>query len=205
MLCTKLRLCDPGTHDASGREAAGDNVAHLIHDLRSTPLLVGKGLHTKLTLLTLDELHVGCCTLGCVCLGKSVNGKGIAMKARQGDELPTEAKLSQIPDEALHLRIGHTRGIPVEGWAQVVCKHLVWHCSPDFLSELLGLAQNWLAGLHPESISIRRIRDRTLDAELRGALDPVVALNGAGRLPIKEDITCTKLCRSSLHLSERHL
>mmetsp|Transcript_73031 Transcript_73031/g.126667 ORF Transcript_73031/g.126667 Transcript_73031/m.126667 type:complete len:207 (-) Transcript_73031:277-897(-) len=205
MLCTKLRLCDPGTHDASGREAAGDNVAHLIHDLRSTPLLVRKGLHAELPLLPLDKLHVSCSTFCCICLGEGINGEGVTVEACQSDELPAEAELRQIPDEGLHLCIRHAGSVPIERGAQIVSKHLVWNCSFDGGCKLLSLAEDWLASLHPDGICIWGKSNCTLAAEICGALDAVVTFYGAGGFPIKVHIASSKLCRRRLHLSQRHL
>merc|ERR1712232_753974 len=128
-----------------------------------------------LALFALDELHVGCHTLRGVFLGEVVDAESVAMEASQCDELPAIAELRQIPDEGSHLVIGHARGIPIEGWAVVVGKHLVWHHVSDSLCELLCLAHNWLASFHPNRICIRRPRKRALNAELRRAFDAIVA------------------------------
>merc|ERR1719313_1794627 len=81
-------------------------------------------LDLVLALLTLNELDICCRTLCGVGLRKEVDAEGITVEACQGDELPAEAKLGQIP---------------IEGGAQVVCKHRVRRLSFHALCELLGL------------------------------------------------------------------
>mmetsp|Transcript_5990 Transcript_5990/g.18925 ORF Transcript_5990/g.18925 Transcript_5990/m.18925 type:complete len:382 (-) Transcript_5990:203-1348(-) len=204
MLGAELRLRDAGGHDSGRGEAGRDDVAHLVDDLGAAPLLVRQGLHAHLALLTLDELHVGRRATLRVVAGEQVDGQGIAMEARQRDELPAEAELGEVPDEGLHLGIGHAAVVPVEGGAQVVGEHLVGSCGADLLSELRCLAQDGLAGLHPDAIRIGGEGDGTLDAELRGALDPEVALHGAGDVPIEKQLDAHG--RGGLaHLRKTHL
>merc|ERR1719253_1272612 len=125
MLRAELSLSDARAHDSGGGETTRDNVAHLIHNLRAAPLLMRQRLDLVLALLTLNELDICCRTLCGVGLRKEVDAEGIAVEACQGDELPAEAKLGQIPNEGFHLRISHAGAIPVEGGAQVVCEHCV--------------------------------------------------------------------------------
>mmetsp|Transcript_15267 Transcript_15267/g.35934 ORF Transcript_15267/g.35934 Transcript_15267/m.35934 type:complete len:327 (-) Transcript_15267:602-1582(-) len=202
--CLELLLRNAGRHDASRGKSTTHDVAHLVHNLRATPLLVGQGLHLVLTLLALDHLHIrGRTSLG-ILLGEEIDAQGIAVETSQGDELPAKAELGQVPNEGLHLRIGHAGGVPVEGRAQVVGKHLVGHRRADLLGELRGLSQDRLAGLHPNAVGIGGEGDGTLNAELGGALDAVVALYGAGGIPVEVDIQAHTGSRL-LHLVHRHL
>mmetsp|Transcript_74939 Transcript_74939/g.169718 ORF Transcript_74939/g.169718 Transcript_74939/m.169718 type:complete len:207 (-) Transcript_74939:627-1247(-) len=192
MLGSELRLGDAGAHDARRGGASGDDVASLVHDLGSAPLLVRERLHAVLALLALDELHV-CrrAALGVV-PREEVDAESVAVEARQRDELPAEAHLGEVPDEGLHLRVRHARGVPVEGRAEVVGQHLVRHGSTDLLRELRRLAQDGLAGLHPDAVGVGREGDRALDAEVRRALDAVVALHGTRDVPVKENLAGTQ-------------
>merc|ERR1719277_1363858 len=118
------------------------------------------------------------------------------MKAGECDELPTKAQLGQIPDEALHLGICHSGGVPIERWAQVVCQHLVRHRSAYLLRKSRGLAEDRLPGLHPNRICVRGESDRPLNAKVGGALDAIVALNRAGSIPVEENLAGAKIsCR----------
>ena len=126
------------------------------------------------------------------------------MEASQGDELPAEAELGKVPDEGFHLSVSHAGGVPVERGAQVVGQHLVGHRTADLLGELSGLRKDGLAGLHPNAVSIGGEGNGALDAELCGALDSVVALHGAGGIPIEEDVQAHASSRL-LHLIHGHL
>mmetsp|Transcript_127608 Transcript_127608/g.397428 ORF Transcript_127608/g.397428 Transcript_127608/m.397428 type:complete len:339 (-) Transcript_127608:478-1494(-) len=127
------------------------------------------------------------------------------MEAGQRDELPAESHLRQVPDEGLHLGVRHARRVPVEGRAEVVGEHLVRHCRAHRRGELRGLAQDGLPGLHPDAVRVGREGDGALDAVLRGALDAVVALDGARDVPVEEDVSRAEGCRRLSHLRERHL
>ena len=41
-------------------------------------------------------------------LGEEVDAEGITVESCQGDELPAEAQLGQVPNEGFHLGIRHT-------------------------------------------------------------------------------------------------
>ena len=204
LAASELLLRNARGHDAGGGQAAAHDVAHLVHDLRSAPLLVGQGLYLVLALLSLDHLHVCRRTVLGVLLGKEINAEGIAVEAGQGDELPAKAELGKVPNEGLHLRISHAGTVPVEGRAQVVSQHLVRNCCAHLLCKLRGLCQNGLAGLHPNAVSIGGESDRTLDAELSGALNAEVAFHGARGIPVKEDIAA-HVCGCLAHLVNGHL
>merc|ERR1712050_436251 len=174
---SELLLGDAGAHDARRRCAPRDDVSHLIYDFRAAPLLVRQGLYLVLPLLALDELHVSSSSTLGVVPGEEIDAQRIAVETRQGDELPAEAQLGEVPDERLHLSISHASRVPVERRAEVVGQHLVWHCSANLLRELRGLAEDGLARLHPDAVGVRSPSDGTLDAELGGALDAEVALH----------------------------
>mmetsp|Transcript_35335 Transcript_35335/g.80257 ORF Transcript_35335/g.80257 Transcript_35335/m.80257 type:complete len:443 (-) Transcript_35335:520-1848(-) len=205
VLGTELGLGDACAHDARGGCATRDDVAHLVDDLGAAPLLVGDGLDAVLALQPLDELHVGRGAVHAIVLGKVVNAQGVAMEAGQGDELPAIAQLAEVPDERLHLGLGHAGGVPVEGRAQVVGEHLVRPHSLDAVCELRGLLDRWLGRLHPDQVGLRRHGVRPHDAEVRAALDPVEALHGSGALPVEEDVAEAGLGGRVLHALERHL
>mmetsp|Transcript_61276 Transcript_61276/g.171345 ORF Transcript_61276/g.171345 Transcript_61276/m.171345 type:complete len:559 (+) Transcript_61276:287-1963(+) len=204
MLRAELRLCNASAHDASRREPASDDVAHLVHDLRAAPLLMRQRLDTLLALLSLDELHVGRRSARRVLTRKKVDTQRVAMEARQGDELPDVAQLREVPNEGLHLRVSHARGVPVERGAEVVGEHLVGHRRPHLLGELRRLGEDGLARLHPDAVRVGREGHSALDAELCASLDAVIAFHGAGLLPIEMDLHAEG--RGGLpHLWQRHL
>mmetsp|Transcript_40457 Transcript_40457/g.104674 ORF Transcript_40457/g.104674 Transcript_40457/m.104674 type:complete len:452 (-) Transcript_40457:157-1512(-) len=205
MLCTELRLGDASAHDACGGLATGDDVAHLVDDLGAAPLLVRQGLDAELALLALDELHVGRGAALGVVAGEEVDAEGIAMETGEGDELPAEAQLRQVPDEGFHLGIRHAGAVPVEGGAKVVGQHLVRRHSTNLRGELRGLAQDGLAGLHPDAVGVRNEGDGALDTELRGTLDPEVALHGAGDVPVEVHVSCAERRGRLPHLGQAHL
>mmetsp|Transcript_39405 Transcript_39405/g.80602 ORF Transcript_39405/g.80602 Transcript_39405/m.80602 type:complete len:249 (-) Transcript_39405:847-1593(-) len=163
-----------------------------------------QSLHLVLALLALNHLNIGSGTALRVLLGKEVNAQGVAVESGQGNELPAESELGKVPNEGLHLSIGHSCTVPVEGWAQVVCKHLVWHCSTNLLGKLSRLSQNWLASLHPDAVRIWGEGNGTLNAELSGALDSEVAFHRASRVPVKVDVAA-HACGSFAHLVQGHL
>mmetsp|Transcript_33377 Transcript_33377/g.71895 ORF Transcript_33377/g.71895 Transcript_33377/m.71895 type:complete len:438 (-) Transcript_33377:409-1722(-) len=203
-LRSELFFRDTSGHDACGGEAATDHIAHLVHDLRTTPLLMGQGLNLVLALLALDHGNIGVGTLCGILLGEEVDAEGIAVEASQGDELPAEAQLRQVPNEGLHLRIRHACTVPVEGGAQVVGQHLMGHRGTHFLGKLRGLCQDGLTCLHPNAVRIGGEGNGTFDAELRGTLDAIVALDGACGIPVEENIQ-THVRGSFPHLVNGHL
>mmetsp|Transcript_92592 Transcript_92592/g.267361 ORF Transcript_92592/g.267361 Transcript_92592/m.267361 type:complete len:284 (+) Transcript_92592:66-917(+) len=205
MLGAELRLGNAGAHDARGGGAAGDDVPGLVDDLRAAPLLVRQCLHTELALLALDELHIRRHPALRVVSGEEVDAKRITMEAGQGDKLPTEAQLREIPNEALHLLVLHARGVPIEGRAEVVGQHLVRHRAPHLPGELLGLRKDRFSRLHPHRVCVRREGDGALNAELGGALDAKVPLHRASDIPIEEDIAGTQRGRGFAHLLQGHL
>mmetsp|Transcript_26252 Transcript_26252/g.54066 ORF Transcript_26252/g.54066 Transcript_26252/m.54066 type:complete len:519 (-) Transcript_26252:151-1707(-) len=205
MLGVELLLCDTRAHDTCGGLATRDNVAGLVDDLGAAPFLVSQGLHTVLPLLALDKLHVSSCPALGVVPSEEVDAERVAVEARQGDKLPAESQLRKIPDEGLHLGIGHAGGIPVEGGAQVVGEHLVRNRGLHRRGEVLGLAQNGLPRLHPHAVAVGSEGDGALDAEVRGALDAVVALNRARGVPVEVDVAGAESGGGLLHLRQRHL
>ena len=64
-------------------------------------------LHLVLALLPLDHGDVRVGAARGVLLSEEVDGQGVAVEAGQGDELPAEAQLGQVPNEGLHLRVRH--------------------------------------------------------------------------------------------------
>merc|ERR1719382_1961542 len=95
----ELRLRDPGTHDAGGGRPTRDDGARLVDEFGATPLLVRQGLHLVLALLTLDELYVGRGAALRVVLGEEIDAQGVAVEARQRDDLPAEAQFRKVPDK----------------------------------------------------------------------------------------------------------
>ena len=49
----------------------------------------------------------------CRVLGEEVDAEGITVETCQGDELPAEAQLRQVPNEGFHLGVGHAS---TSGW-----------------------------------------------------------------------------------------
>mmetsp|Transcript_35334 Transcript_35334/g.80253 ORF Transcript_35334/g.80253 Transcript_35334/m.80253 type:complete len:443 (-) Transcript_35334:520-1848(-) len=205
VLGTELGLGDACAHDARGGCATRDDVAHLVDDLGAAPLLVRERLHPALALPALDELHVGRRAALRVVPREEVDAERVAVEAREGDELPAEAHLGKVPDEGLHLRVGHAGRVPVEGGAEVVGQHLVGHGRADLCGELRSLAQDRLPGLHPDAVRVGGEGDGTLDAVVGGALDAVVAFHGAGHIPVEEDIAGAKARGGRPHLVQGHL
>mmetsp|Transcript_131743 Transcript_131743/g.294797 ORF Transcript_131743/g.294797 Transcript_131743/m.294797 type:complete len:543 (-) Transcript_131743:149-1777(-) len=205
VLRVELLLRDARAHDPRGGLAARDDVAGLVDDLGAAPFLVSQGLHTVLPLLALDKLHVSSCPALGVVPSEEVDAERVAVEARQGDELPAEAQLREVPDETLHLGVGHAGTVPIEGGAQIVGEHLVGHSGLDLGGELDRLAEDRLARLHPDAVGIRGKRNGTLDAEVSGTLDAVVALDRACGVPIEVDVTGAKGSGGFAHVPQGHL
>mmetsp|Transcript_42402 Transcript_42402/g.64170 ORF Transcript_42402/g.64170 Transcript_42402/m.64170 type:complete len:513 (+) Transcript_42402:271-1809(+) len=165
---------------------------------------MSQGLDTKLSLLSLDEADVGLRTLGGILAREEVDAQRVRVEAGQGDELPAETHLSQVPNEGFHLGIRHASTVPVEGRRQVVCKHLVRHSGSHLSGELFSLGDDGFAGFHPDAVRIRSPSDGSLNAEFGAALDPVVALDAPGSIPVEEHLH-THFRGSLLHLGHGHL
>merc|ERR1719375_857566 len=165
VLTTELCLGHASTHNASGRQTTRDDVSHFVDNLRATPLLVSQSLDTIFALLSLNHLHISTHALGGEFLCKVINAQSITVEASKCAKLPAEAKLSQIKDEVLHLLFGHARAVPIERGAIIISEHLVWHSTPHFCSKLFRLAQDGLAGFHPDRIGIWSPCEGSLDAE----------------------------------------
>ena len=165
--------------------AAGGNVGHLVHELRARPPLVLDERAPDLALLALDHRVVRAHAALRVALDEVVDGEAVGVEAREGDELPHEAKLAQLSREALDLIVVHARRIPVERGREVVREELVRPHRVDALCELGGLGDGRHGGLHPDDVAVRRPRLRARDGELSARRDAVVALTRAGGFPIE--------------------
>ena len=59
-----------------------------------------------------------------------------------GNEVEDEAELAQFFGKALHLFVGHARGVPVERWRQVVGQHLVGELGMNRFGEFLRFVRD---------------------------------------------------------------
>ena len=99
MLRLELLLCDTGAVDACRAGAGRNYVAHFVYDFASAPFLMCQCFHAVLPLLALDCLDVCSHASLCVIHREIVDTQCIAVEACECDELPTEAKLGEVPKQ----------------------------------------------------------------------------------------------------------
>lgn len=151
---TELGLGDTLAHGSGGGNTTLDSLDQVVIVVGARPVLMSQGLDVVGALLTLDAVDVGVHALVSKLAGKDVNAESVAVEAGEGDELPGEAELAEVPDEGAHVVVGHASSVPVEGRREVVSEHDVGVAGEDSLGELGGLGQDGRLGLHPEEVRI---------------------------------------------------
>lgn len=144
-------------------------------------------IHTALHLRLLHQLAIRPHANLAVRAGKLVADKGGGVKTSEGDELPAVTQASQASDVGLLLLSGHG-GLPVERGRQVVGELLLGPDGVDALGELLGLLVVGELGLHPDGVAVRGVGDGAVDGAVAAALETVVALAGAGGVPVEVNV-----------------
>merc|ERR1719421_1623294 len=200
----KLLLRHACTHDAGRGGSARDQAPSRVNILRAAPFLMRESLHTVNPLLALDCLHIGQGSTLSIIFGKEIDVQRIAMEASKSDELPAVPSLGNIPNKCFHLRISHARGVPVERWAQIVCKHCAGALCENLLRKPECLRLHRLGRLHPDGVAPGRERDGTGGAKLCAPRDPVVTLDRPCNIPVKEDVEAQRLCLFP-HFWQAHL
>lgn len=180
-------------HGCSGRNTTSDGLEQLVVVVGSGPVLVCKRLDAMLPLLALDALHISEHAACGVVPGECIHHQCVGVEASQRDELPAIAHPGQLRDEVLHLLVRHSGRVPVEGGREVVGEHGVRVRSADALCELPRLGHIGRGCFHPEQVGMRREGTRSGDAGRRTALETVVALAGAWKIPVPENVAGAEL------------
>mmetsp|Transcript_12417 Transcript_12417/g.22473 ORF Transcript_12417/g.22473 Transcript_12417/m.22473 type:complete len:367 (-) Transcript_12417:644-1744(-) len=183
----KLILRNSGAHRRRRRLTPARHIHHPIHEFRPAPLLMLQQFHLLHLLLPLHVPHVREHALVPERSGELRHNESVGMEAGQSDELPGVSELSEVVVEAGEFCVGHSGGVPVEAWTEVIGEHLVGEYLFDAFGELARVGDTGLARLHPNQIRIRSIRTSTPNTIINPRLDPIIPLPHATRLPIKVD------------------
>lgn len=183
----ELILRDTLTHSGSRANTTSDHLQQLIDIVGTTPLLMLDDINTQLRLGLLHQLAIRTHTLLAVRLGKLVANQGRGVQTSQGDKLPAVAQLGQTLDVS-DLLVGRHGGLPVERGGQVVGELLLGPDGVDAVGKLLGLLEVGQLALHPDGVAVGAVGDGAVDGAVAAALEAVVALAGAGGVPVEEDV-----------------
>mmetsp|Transcript_4601 Transcript_4601/g.12926 ORF Transcript_4601/g.12926 Transcript_4601/m.12926 type:complete len:243 (+) Transcript_4601:563-1291(+) len=198
MLGPELRLGHPLPHGGRRTDTPARHSDHLIHQFRPGPPLMSQQFHLPVAFLPLHVPHVSEHALVTVRPCQFGNDQPVGMEARECDELPRVSQFAEIVVEIAELSVGHARGVPVEGGAEVVCEHLMGVHLLDTLGELPGVGYSRDLGLHPNEIGVGSVRSRPPDAVIDPRLELIVPFADAARFPIEVNrILLTKdgICR----------
>lgn len=209
----KLILGDTLTHGGSTANAAGNHLLQLVDVGGATPLLVLDDVDALLNFWFLNELAVGAHADLAVGAGELVADEGGGVEAGEGDELPAVAEGGETTNVGL-LLVSRHGCLPVEGGGEVVSESakfvlvgllsygrcacierknkknvlLLGPHSVHTLGKLLGLLKVGKLALHPDGVAVRGVGDGAVDGAVAAALEAVVALAGAGGVPVEEEV-----------------
>lgn len=176
-----------------GGTTTGGSLEEVVHELRTGPLLVGEGLDTVHALLVLDHLDVGEHTiLASVGLGGLVDGEGVGVESKEGDEVPGDSELAELTLEVADV-IVRTGDAPVEAGAQVVGDDLLRDDGVDTVGELGDLGDRRGGGLAPDHVRDRGEGNGADNGVVDATDDTEESLAGAGCLLAPEDVAESEL------------
>jgi hypothetical protein len=174
-------------HRTRAAHATLHHLQQLIDIVRARPLLMLDHVAARVHLRLLHQLAIRAHPLPAVRLRELIADQRGGVQARKRDELPAVAQLREALDVRLLLGARHGR-LPVERGRQVVRELLLRVDGVHALGELLRLAEVGQLALHPDGVGVGRVGDGAVDGALAAALEAVVALAGAGQVPIEVDV-----------------
>lgn len=180
----KLILGNTFTHGSGATNPAGDHLLQLVDVAGAAPLLVLDHVDAAFHFGLLNQLAVGLHALLAVGPRELVRDQGGGVQAGQGDELPAVSEPGEAPDVGLLVVPAHGR-LPVEGRGEVVRQLLVGVDGVHPAGELLGLRVVGQLGLHPDGVAVGRVRHGAVNGAVAPALEAVVPLSGARRVPVE--------------------
>mmetsp|Transcript_6147 Transcript_6147/g.13797 ORF Transcript_6147/g.13797 Transcript_6147/m.13797 type:complete len:272 (+) Transcript_6147:1256-2071(+) len=107
------------------------------------------------------------------------------METSKSDELPRVPQTAQVIVEGSNLLIIHTRSIPIEAGAQIVCQHLMRKPGLHTLCKLLRIWDARNLCFHPDEIRVRSVGTRALNTIFNSRLDLIVTFSNTAEFPIE--------------------